>query len=77
VPDHVASPLAVVDAARELAAQGVLQSNLLISLQRVAEGLLLGVAADTAAEGRRLPGAAATALAASAPRLGRVMAAGA
>ena len=40
---EVASPAAVFDAARELAAQGVLQSNLLISLQRVAEGLLLGV----------------------------------
>ena len=40
---EVASPVAVFDAARELAAQGVLQSNLLISLQRVAEGLLLGV----------------------------------
>ena len=40
---EVASPVAVFDAARELAAQGVLQSNLLISLQRVLEGLLLGV----------------------------------
>jgi sulfonate transport system permease protein len=40
---EVASPVAVFDAARELAAQGVLQSNLLISLQRVAIGLLLGV----------------------------------
>src|SRR5579863_4877020 len=40
---EMASPVAVFDAARELAAQGVLQSNLLISLQRVAEGLLLGV----------------------------------
>jgi sulfonate transport system permease protein len=45
---EVASPLAVADAARELSAQGVLQSNLLISLQRVAEGLLLGVAAGVA-----------------------------
>jgi sulfonate transport system permease protein len=45
---EVASPLAVADAARELWAQGVLQSNLLISLQRVAEGLLLGVAAGVA-----------------------------
>jgi sulfonate transport system permease protein len=45
---EVASPLAVADAARELSAQGVLQSNLLISLQRVAEGLLLGVAAGAA-----------------------------
>lgn len=45
---EVASPLAVADAARELWSQGVLQSNLLISLQRVAEGLVLGVAAGTA-----------------------------
>jgi len=45
---EVASPLAVLDAARELAAQGVLQSNLLISLQRVAEGVLLGVTAGAA-----------------------------
>jgi sulfonate transport system permease protein len=42
---EVASPLAVIDAGRELWSQGVLQSNLLISLQRVAEGLVLGVAA--------------------------------
>ncbi|HUN38567.1 MAG TPA: ABC transporter permease [Trebonia sp.] len=42
---EVASPVAVLDAARELWAQDVLQANLLISLQRVAEGLLLGVAA--------------------------------
>ena len=42
---EVASPIAVIDAGRELWAQGALQSNLLISLQRVAEGLLLGVAA--------------------------------
>jgi sulfonate transport system permease protein len=40
---EVASPLAVLDAGRELIAQGVLQSNLLISLVRVAEGLALGV----------------------------------
>lgn len=45
---EVASPVAVFDAARELAAQGVLQSNLLISLQRVAEGLLAGVLAGVA-----------------------------
>ena len=45
---EVASPLAVFDAARELWSQGVLQSNLLISLQRVAEGLVLGVAAGAA-----------------------------
>jgi sulfonate transport system permease protein len=42
---EVASPVAVADAGRQLWAQGVLQSNLLISLQRVAEGLVLGVAA--------------------------------
>src|SRR5579875_791835 len=45
---EVASPVAVAGAARELWAQNVLQSNLLISLQRVAEGLLLGVAAGVA-----------------------------
>jgi sulfonate transport system permease protein len=45
---EVASPLAVADAARELWAQGELQSNLLISVQRVAEGLVLGVAAGAA-----------------------------
>jgi sulfonate transport system permease protein len=44
---EVASPLAVADAARELWAQDVLQANILISLQRVAEGLVLGVAAGT------------------------------
>jgi sulfonate transport system permease protein len=42
---EVASPIAVLDAGRELWAQGVLQANLLISLQRVAEGLALGLAA--------------------------------
>ncbi len=42
---EVASPAAVLEAGRELWAQGVLQSNLLISLLRVAEGLSLGVAA--------------------------------
>ena len=42
---EVASPVAVVDAGRQLWAEGALQSNLLISLQRVAEGLVLGVAA--------------------------------
>ena len=42
---EVASPIAVIDAGRELWAQGALQSNLLISLQRVAAGLALGVAA--------------------------------
>jgi sulfonate transport system permease protein len=45
---EVASPLSVADAARELWAQGQLQPNLLISVQRVAEGLVLGVAAGTA-----------------------------
>jgi len=45
---EVASPVAVLDAARELWAQGVLLSNLLVSLQRVAEGLVLGVAAGVA-----------------------------
>jgi sulfonate transport system permease protein len=45
---EVASPLAVADAARELWSQGVLQSNLLVSLQRVAAGLLIGVAAGAA-----------------------------
>jgi sulfonate transport system permease protein len=45
---EVASPLAVVDAARELWAQDQLQPNLLISLARVGEGLVLGVAAGTA-----------------------------
>ena len=45
---EVASPVAVFDAGRELWDQGVLQSNLLISLERVAEGLLLGVAAGVA-----------------------------
>jgi sulfonate transport system permease protein len=42
---EVASPIAVLDAARQLWSQGVLQSNMLISLQRVAEGLVVGVAA--------------------------------
>jgi sulfonate transport system permease protein len=42
---EVASPVAVINAGRQLWAQGALQSNLLMSLQRVAEGLVLGVAA--------------------------------
>jgi sulfonate transport system permease protein len=42
---EVASPMAVIDAGREMWAQGALQSNLLISLERVAAGLALGVAA--------------------------------
>jgi sulfonate transport system permease protein len=40
---EVASPLAVFDAGRQLAEQGVLVPNLLISLRRVAVGLGLGV----------------------------------
>jgi sulfonate transport system permease protein len=42
---EVASPVAVFDAARELWSEGVLQSNLLVSLQRVVLGLLFGVTA--------------------------------
>jgi sulfonate transport system permease protein len=42
---EMASPVAVAGAARTLWAQDVLQPNLLISLQRVAEGLIAGVAA--------------------------------
>jgi sulfonate transport system permease protein len=42
---EIASPIAVLDAARELWSSGVLQANMLISLQRVAEGLVFGVAA--------------------------------
>jgi sulfonate transport system permease protein len=45
---EVASPVAVFDAGRQLWDTGVLQSNLLISLQRVVEGLALGVAAGVA-----------------------------
>jgi sulfonate transport system permease protein len=40
---EAASPVAVFDAARQLWANGSLQSNLLISLQRVGEGLAVGV----------------------------------
>jgi sulfonate transport system permease protein len=40
---EVASPIQVFDAARQLWDEGALQSNLLISLQRVAEGLAVGV----------------------------------
>jgi sulfonate transport system permease protein len=40
---EVASPAAVFGAARQLWDQGALQSNLLVSLRRVGEGLLLGV----------------------------------
>jgi sulfonate transport system permease protein len=42
---EVASPIQVFDAARELWAEGALQSNLLISLQRVGEGLAVGISA--------------------------------
>jgi sulfonate transport system permease protein len=42
---EMASPAAVAGAARTLWAQDVLQPNLLVSLQRVAEGLAAGVAA--------------------------------
>ncbi|HMH93269.1 MAG TPA: ABC transporter permease, partial [Streptosporangiaceae bacterium] len=45
---EVASPVAVFDAGRQLWDQGSLQANLLISLQRVAEGLSVGVAAGAA-----------------------------
>jgi sulfonate transport system permease protein len=45
---EVASPLAVLNAARELWSPPVLQTNMLVSLERVAEGLVLGVAAGTA-----------------------------
>lgn len=42
---EIASPLAVLDAARELWSPPVLPTNILVSLERVAEGLILGVAA--------------------------------
>ena len=42
---EVASPVAVFDAGRQLWDQGALQSNLLVSLRRVGEGLALGVGA--------------------------------
>jgi sulfonate transport system permease protein len=45
---EVASPTAVLSAARELLSTGELQSNLLISVQRVMAGLFLGVAAGLA-----------------------------
>ena len=41
---QIASPIAVFQAGRELWNSGDLQSNLLVSLRRVAEGLALGVA---------------------------------
>jgi sulfonate transport system permease protein len=45
---EVASPIAVFDAGRQLWEEGQLQTNLLISLQRVVEGLALGVFAGVA-----------------------------
>lgn len=42
---EIASPLAVLDAARELWSPPVLPTNMLVSLERVAEGLIVGVAA--------------------------------
>ena len=42
---EVASPIAVFDAGRQLWDQGALQSNLLVSLRRVTEGLAIGVGA--------------------------------
>ena len=45
---EVASPVAVLQAGRQLWDQGVLQSNLLISLERVVEGLTLGLVAGVA-----------------------------
>jgi sulfonate transport system permease protein len=44
---EVASPVAVFSAGRELWSEGVLQSNLLVSLQRVVFGLVLGVLAGS------------------------------
>jgi sulfonate transport system permease protein len=44
-PIEMASPIAVVNAGRQLWAEGQFQSNLLISLERVALGLLFGLAA--------------------------------
>lgn len=42
---EIASPLAVLDAARELWSPPVLPTNMLVSLERVGEGLVFGVAA--------------------------------
>jgi sulfonate transport system permease protein len=42
---ELASPIAVLDAGRQLWAEGALQSAMLISLQRVVEGLAVGVVA--------------------------------
>jgi sulfonate transport system permease protein len=44
-PFELASPVAVIDAGRQLWAEGALQSAMLISLQRVVEGLAVGIAA--------------------------------
>ena len=44
-PFELASPAAVVDAGRQLWAEGALQSAMLISLRRVVEGLAVGVLA--------------------------------
>jgi sulfonate transport system permease protein len=44
---EIASPLQVLAAARELSSPPVLASNMLVSLERVAEGLLLGVTVGT------------------------------
>jgi len=45
---ELASPLAVVDAGRQLWGEGALQSAMLVSLQRVAAGLAVGVVAGVA-----------------------------
>ena len=47
-PVELASPVQVFDAARQLWQEGALQSNLLISLQRVAEGLAVGISIGVA-----------------------------
>jgi sulfonate transport system permease protein len=44
-PFELASPVAVLDAGRQLWAEGALQSAMLISLQRVVEGLAVGIVA--------------------------------
>lgn len=43
-PVEITPPLAVLDAGRQLWDEGVLQTNLLASLERVGEGLVIGVA---------------------------------
>jgi sulfonate transport system permease protein len=45
---ELASPLGVVDAGRQLWAEGALQTAMLVSLQRVAVGLVIGVLAGVA-----------------------------